>query len=395
MAILHAMRYALIIAGGAGTRLWPMSTQALPKQLIPFIEGAGGEPTDGHPSALGGRPRGRSLLQIAMERLHGLLPAEQIYVCAGESTKAAMLAKVPGLTEERFISEPMGRDTLNAVGLGCAVLAQKDPEATVAIFTADHLIEPVDELLEIVDRGFGLAEQGDDTLVTFGIAPTHAATGYGYLQLGEPITDASGGKGAAYLVEQFKEKPTADVAERYHAAGPAKYLWNSGMFVWKAATVMRCIAKYAPDNFAKLDALAKGWDAPDREAKLAEVYPTLKKVSVDYAVMEPASHDEAMTVAAVPMPLSWLDVGSWPSFGDTLEKDGQGNAVSGCESVLLDSSNTLVVSDDPSHLVTTIGVEGLIVIHTKQATLVCRADQAEQIKKLHGLVGERMGERYL
>ena len=165
------MRYALIIAGGSGTRLWPMSTRALPKQLIPFIEG-GSESGSTRPGSQGPP---RSLLQIAMERLDGLVPAENIYVCAGESTRRAMLENLPGLSEDRFIGEPMGRDTLNAVGLGCGVLHHKDPDATVAVFTADHLIEPVDEMLKIVERGYELAETDEPTLVTFGIAPTHAA----------------------------------------------------------------------------------------------------------------------------------------------------------------------------------------------------------------------------
>ncbi|MEM6458224.1 MAG: mannose-1-phosphate guanylyltransferase [Planctomycetota bacterium] len=375
------MRYALIIAGGSGTRLWPMSTKELPKQLIPFI----GAPGSGAPGSDGNK----SLLQVAMERLDGLLPPEQIYVCAGESTKAVMLDKLPGLGEERFIGEPMGRDTLNAVGLGCSVLRHRDPEATVAIFTADHLIEPVDELLKIVDRGFALAEARADTLVTFGVAPTHAATGYGYLQLGEALD------GGGFVVDQFKEKPAAEVASSYFDAGPEKYLWNSGMFVWRADAVMRCIAKYAPSNFGPLDELGRAWDEPGRDARLAEVYPTLEKVSVDYAVMEPASRDDAMTVAAVPMPLSWLDVGSWPSFADTLAKDDDGHAASGGPVVHLDSRNVLTASSEPGHLIATLGCEDLIVIHTPEATLVCKADQAEKIKKLHSKVGDQVGQEYL
>lgn len=363
------MRYALIIAGGSGTRLWPMSRTDLPKQLIPFIGG-------------------RSLLQIAFERFEGLLPAAQRYICAGEKHRQAAFAGVPGLAESQFLGEPQGRDTLNAVGLGAAVLAARDPEAVIGVFTADHLIEPVERFQEIIAQGFALVEQRPQTLLTFGISPTDPATGYGYLELGDAID------GAAKQVRQFREKPPREAAEAYFAQGPGHYLWNSGMFVWRASTLLDCIARYEPAVHEGLLAVGRAWDTPQRQTVLARVYPTLKKISVDFAVMEPASRDARVQVAALPMQLSWLDVGSWPSFAQTCQRDAQGNALAAAKHVLFDSENCLVASSDPEHLVATIGCEDLIVIHTPSATLVCRADQAEQIKQLQKEVETRFGPRY-
>ena len=359
------MRYALIIAGGSGTRLWPMSRANLPKQLIPFLDG-------------------QSLLQLAYDRLDGLVPPAQRYVCASQQ-HADRIQRALGLPDPQFLGEPIGRDTLNAIGLTAAVMARRDPAAVFAVFTADHVIEPVPQFQEIVARGFRLAEESSPTLVTFGITPTHAATGYGYLELGDPLGDS------ARVVRRFQEKPKAEVARQYLDAGPTRYLWNSGMFVWRATTLLDCLRRYEPETHSGLERIAAAWDSPRRQAVLSEIFPALKKISVDYAVMEPASRDPSVRVAAVPMPLRWLDIGSWPAFAETCPQDEQGNALAAPRVLLLDSHRTLVASNDPRHLIATIGCDDLIIIHTPDATLVCHKDQAEALKELHRQVGERFG----
>jgi mannose-1-phosphate guanylyltransferase len=370
------MRYALIIAGGSGTRLWPMSRGTLPKQLIPFISG-------------------KSLLEIAYERLEGLVPTERRFICAGEKHCRLILDAIRGMSPQQFLGEPIGRDTVNAVGFGAAVIGKQDADAVIAVFTADHLIRPVDRFQEIIAQGFDVAENHAETLVTFGIAPTQAATSYGYLELGQPLGPT------ARVVERFKEKPNEATAKSYFTAGPDRYLWNSGMFVWRAQTLLDCLRRFEPASAAGLARVAEAWGTAEQSAVLSEVYPTLRKVSVDFAVMEPATReyrvpgDANFRVAAVPMPLEWLDIGSWPMFAETCPRDERQNALAAERHVLVDSQRTLVASSDPQHVIATIGCDDMLIIHTPDATLVCRADRAEDIKKVCGLVGERFGERYL
>jgi mannose-1-phosphate guanylyltransferase len=364
------MRYAMIMAGGSGTRLWPMSRGKVPKQLIPFIGG-------------------KSLLEIAYERLDGLVVPGRRYICAGQQHADVILGAISGLSPRQFLGEPTGRDTVNAVGFAAAVIAKEDPEGVIAVFTADHLIEPVDRFQAIIAEGFELAERSPNALVTFGISPTQPATSYGYLELGRAL------EGSARVVERFKEKPDEPTARAYFEAGPERYLWNSGMFVWRAQTLLECIRRYEPANHAGLARVAEAWGGAEQGAVLAEVYPTLKKISVDFAVMEPASRDPAFQVAAIPMPLEWLDIGSWPMFAQTCPHDDQGNALGAERHLLLNSRGTLIASGDPGHVIAAVGCENLLIVHTPDATLVCRADCAEDIKKVHALVGERFGAEYL
>jgi mannose-1-phosphate guanylyltransferase len=186
----------------------------------------------------------------------------------------------------------------------------------------------------------------------------------------------------ARKVAQFKEKPNLHTARQYLEAGPEHYLWNSGMFVWNVTTILDCIKRWCPANHSGLMQIARAWRTDDQDRVLHAVYPHLPKISIDYAVMEPASRDHKVSVAAVPMSVKWMDVGSWPSYGQTLDADEQGNVTRSSMHRHLDSKNTLVVNDDPQHMIATIGCEDMVIIHTRRATLICHKDHAQKIKDL-------------
>jgi mannose-1-phosphate guanylyltransferase len=347
-----------------------MSRNAKPKQLLPLI-------------------KGKSLLALAWERLEGLIPAERRWVCAGDQHRQAVLEALPELRQDRWLGEPMGRDTLNALAYSSAVIARVDQEATICVLTADHVIDPVEVFRTILADGCGVAESGPGVLVTFGIAPTSPATGYGYLRLGERF------RGKSRIVAEFKEKPDPATAEAWVAEGPDHFLWNSGMFVWKAAFFLDCVRRYEPETFASIQRIAEARGTPGFADTIGSLYPLLKKISVDYAVMEKASRDPAATVAALPMLLHWTDIGSWVAFAETCERDEAGNTGTAERTLLLDTSGTFVASSDPAHLVAVLGCDDLVVVHTPTATLVCRKDHAEALKRLQSLAAERFGPEYV
>jgi mannose-1-phosphate guanylyltransferase len=399
------MRYAMIMAGGAGTRLWPMSRNHRPKQLLPLIERATTLAALGQGSAERAK-RPQSLLEIAAARVEGLVPPERRFICTGEQFRAQIRAALPQFTDDRILGEPMGRDTVNAVGFAAAVFQKLDKDASFIVLTADHLISPDEVFRQRAELGFKLVEEDPKRLITFSIKPTYPATGFGYVERGAAIQNPGGNAGAAgakrpqqplaFRVARFVEKPDLPRAQAYFESG--HFGWNSGMFVFHAATFMDCLKRFKPESHEGLLRIQKAWGTKDQKKTIDAVYPELPRISVDYAIMEPASRDKepgGVSVATINTDVDWLDVGSWPSYAETLTADEHGNRTGGTvRSIAVDSTNTLITGEsaDPKHphTIAVLGVKDLIIVHTKDATLVMPRSHAEQLKKLHGMVPDEL-----
>ena len=319
---------------------------------------------------------GKSLLEIAANRLEGIVEPKQRWICTNQKHQEAICNAIH-LPESQLLGEPEPRDTLNAVAFTAAVLHKLDSDAIFAVLTADHIIRPQEEFERCLNIGFELVEENNKRFITFGITPTYPATGYGYVELGDSLRD-----GARACV-RFVEKPDENTAMEYIASG--NFAWNSGMFIFHAGTFLKTLERLQPKSFAGIARIADAWGTKQYQVVLEKEYPLLTKISVDYGIMEPASADSAISICTVPMEVEWLDVGSWPSYGETLSVDEDGNR-SDTSAIHLDSKNILCVSSDKTHTIATISCEDLVIVHTDDVTLVFPASEAQRVKELHGEV---------
>ncbi|HVU25966.1 MAG TPA: sugar phosphate nucleotidyltransferase, partial [Opitutus sp.] len=360
--------FIVIIAGGRGERFWPQSRTHRPKHLLPIV---------------GSTP----MLAQTLQRVRPLAPARNLFVITSARQEKAVREVCARfrLPKENIVAEPIGRDTAPAVGLAAALVARRDPRGVFAVLPADHVIE--DEAAYRRDlRAAFAAAAGGAVIVTIGIKPTEPATGFGYIQkagsAGRP-----GGR-PAFAVAAFREKPDLATAKRYLASGD--FLWNAGMFVWSVPVVEAGLAQHAPDLQAGLApvraALAKGRALGP---VLRKVYPALKKISVDYALLE-----KSRNVLVIPAGFDWDDVGEWPAVARHHPKDAAGNVGRG--RALVEQGRDNIVISDGEHLVAVVGADNLIVVHTPDATLVCPKSRAQDIKLLLKRVeAEADGARWL
>ncbi len=316
------------------------------------------------------------MLAQTVGRLGGLVPVENIIVVTNLEQMEAVAEVCPQLPKENIIGEPMGRDTAPAVGLGALLVGRKDPDAVFAILPADHVIHDSKGFQSVLDSAFEAAAT-EPVLVTIGITPTFAATGYGYIHSGEAIGESKGL--AVRAVHQFKEKPNLETAQGYVDSG--EFFWNAGMFVWSVASVNAALAAHAPGLAQSLSALNSDLDAGvTLDAAMARHYPEMEKISVDFAIMEKADN-----VVVIQSRFDWDDVGEWPAISRHEQKDEAGNTIKG-STYLKGSAGNIVVSPD-GHITALLGVEDLIVVHTSDATLVCHKDQAQNLKALVKEIG--------
>ncbi len=351
------MLHAVIMAGGSGTRFWPLSRRERPKQFL----------------ALAGEA---ALLRATYERILPLVPPERIWVVTTAATAELSRQLLPELPEAQVVAEPAGRDTAACVALAALLLRHRDPDAVCLVLPADHVVGEEEDFRAALAAGAAqvTAEGG---LLTFGVRPRRPETGYGYLKLGPRVLERDGH--AVHQLERFVEKPDAPAARAYLEDG--SYLWNSGMFAWRAGDLLAEVERQLPDLAAGLRPVEGALGTASLERVLAEAYPELPRISVDFGVMEGAERRWT-----VPVEFPWSDVGSWSALTEVLPGDAGGNACRG-RTVVLDGADNVVVGEGP--VVTVAGVEGLVVVATPDAVLVTRVADAQRVKEVVRALEER------
>lgn len=350
--------HAVLLAGGRGTRFWPASREVLPKQFLRI----GGE---------------ESLLARTGRRLALVAKPAHAWIVTNAAHVALAAEQLPEYPRERIVGEPVGRNTAPCIALAAALIAKEDPEDVLLVAPADHWIDDEPLFKDVMFAGADVA-RATKGLVTFGIVPSSPATGYGYIEAGEALEGLPGG---ARKVARFTEKPDVATAERFLTSG--RHTWNSGIFAWQAGVFLAELARHEPEMAEGVRRIA---DAADRDAVMRTVYPTLRSVSVDYAVLEKSSR-----VAVVPAKFPWSDVGSWDALAELSPRDAAGNSLSG-DALVADAHGCFVQADGP--LTAVVGVRDLIVVSTRDAVLVCGKGATQDVKKVVGAL-EAQGRRDL
>jgi mannose-1-phosphate guanylyltransferase len=357
------MLHAVIMAGGSGTRFWPASRSSHPKQFLPLF----GDET---------------LLQGTVRRVADWIDSERTWVVTNQAHAAETSRELPALAGSNVVREPCGRNTAPCIGLAAMLITHRDPNAVMLVMPADHRIERADLFREAVERAVAIVER-EPALVLFGVRPSYPSVSFGYLERGSALP---GGREGAFRVASFREKPDRAKAEEFVAAG--RFFWNSGIFVWKASTILDALRQFEPTVFEGLSRLRPHLGNPGWDHALAAEFPGIKSISIDYGVLERAAN-----VMMIEAPFDWDDVGSWQALGRQSQPDSDGNVAKGLFCSV--DSHDCIVRTTSDHLIATIGMSDCIVVHTPDATLVARKDDEESIRRLVQTLRERGYERFL
>lgn len=359
------MIYGVILAGGRGERFWPLSRHEHPKQLLKLTSE-------------------RTMIDETVRRLDGFVPTERILIVTGSHLKDQIKNAVPQLTDDNLLLEPQGKNTCLAIGLAAVHLLRSDPDAVMVILSSDHLIHPREKLVSLLKAGCDVAAGGDH-LITIGVIPNRAETAYGYIELGEEFTATAGIK--FFRVEKFKEKPSQAKAQEYYL--DRQHLWNSGMFIWRADSILEAIADSEPDIRKCLKDYGDRIDEEDEMEAREKLYCDCANISIDFAVMEKASN-----VLTIKGDIRWDDVGSWLAFDRIHQSDQRNNVVVG--DVFLEDSYENIVVNDATGIIVGLGVSDLVMVRTGDIVMVAHKTRVGDIKDLlTGMSGEEKYEKYL
>jgi mannose-1-phosphate guanylyltransferase len=359
--------FAVIMAGGTGTRFWPRSREKTPKQLLEIL-GKG------------------TMIQNTLKRLEHLVDVKNVIIVTNKVQRSLLAKQLPNVPEENILVEPVGRNTAPCIGIAALHVKRLDPSAVIIVLPADHVIQDADEFKRVMSLAVETARESG-SLLTIGVHPTRPETGYGYIQMyneeGEHNPYFSRG---VFRVKTFAEKPNLQTAERFLASGD--FLWNSGMFVWRADVILREIEQCLPDLHAELKKIEDAIGGANYQATLELVYGLIRGISVDYGVME-----KAKEVYVIPAEFGWNDIGSWDEVCRISGKDDNGNSITG-KVIQKDTRNSYIYSS-PGKVVATIGVDDLIVINTDDALLICRRGSSQEVKEISDYLKRKQMTEYL